>query len=61
MFVAKLADDAIQLPDLDVVVLNEKDGKLESFGVAIALKVMPSDDMPARVHHKRTIVHFTPN
>jgi hypothetical protein len=49
------------LPDFDVLVLNEKGGKFEGFAIIVALKVMPPDDMPARVKHKRTIVHVAPN
>ena len=57
MLVRKPADDTIQLPDLDVIVRKEKSGEFERFAVIIAREVMPSDDMPARVDHKRTIVH----
>jgi hypothetical protein len=61
MFVRELADDAVELPDLDVIVMNQKGGEFEGFSVVVALKLMPSDDMPARIQHKGTIVHVTPN
>jgi hypothetical protein len=57
----QLADDAAELPDLDVVVLNQKGGEFERFGVILALQVMPSDDMPTCVEDKCPIVHVTPN
>jgi hypothetical protein len=60
MFMRKLADDAAELPDLDVIVPNQKSGEFEGFGVIIARDVMTSDDMPARVDHERTVIHGAP-
>lgn len=55
------ADHAVKLPELDVIVLNQKGSAFERLGVTIAVEVVPSDDVTARVHHKCTIVHFAPH
>jgi hypothetical protein len=40
----QLADDAGELPDLDVVVLNQIGGKFEPFGVGLSFQV--KDPLP---------------
>jgi len=52
----ELADDAIELPDFNVVGVDKQERQIQRIAIAVALKIMAADDLAACIDQKRTIV-----
>ena len=51
----ELADDAIALPDFNVVAVDQQERQIQR--IAVALKIVAADDLAAGIDQKRPIVH----
>jgi hypothetical protein len=56
--VIEFADDAIALPDFNVVAVDQQERQIQRVAIAVALKIVAANDLAAGIDQKRPIVQI---